>query len=88
MTNKPTTDAFATPRDGRDVDAMRITVSPAYLTYYMMKWDEVKQQKSNQRCTRCGSQMMQTEPVTDEKGLHYVGYVCHDDKQVTWVRAD
>jgi hypothetical protein len=67
---------------------VKIAISPIYLTYYMVKWDEVKQQNSNQRCLLCGSTMMQTELVTDTKGLNYVGYVCHEDKQVTWVRAD
>jgi len=58
-----------------------------FLTYFMMKWDEVEQHESSQMCTLCGKPMMQTEPVTDEKGANYEGYVCHPDKQITWVRV-
>ncbi len=57
-----------------------------FLTYYMMKWDDVKQKKSDQKCAICGGLMMQTEVVTDEKGIEYEGFVCHADKQVTWLR--
>jgi len=53
----------------------------------MMKWDEVKQERSDQKCTICGMSMMKTEAITDEKGRKYEGYVCHADKQVTWVKA-
>jgi len=58
-----------------------------WLTYFMMKWDEVKQERSDQKCTICGMSMMKTEAITDEKGRKYEGYVCHADKQVTWVKA-
>jgi len=53
----------------------------------MMKWEEVHQAMSDQRCTLCGKPMMRTEPLTDDKGASYEGYVCHGDKQVTWVKA-
>jgi hypothetical protein len=52
----------------------------------MMKWDQVKQQESDQKCTICGRPMMKTEIMTDGKGVNYEGYVCHSDKQVTWLR--
>jgi len=58
-----------------------------WLTYFMMRWDEVKQERSDQKCTICGKSMMKTEAITDEKGRKYEGYVCHTDKQVTWVKA-
>ena len=66
---------------------MITNVSPMWLTYYMLKWDEVEQHPSDQKCTLCGKPMMRTEIVTDDKGTNYEGFVCHQDKQVTWVRA-
>ena len=66
---------------------MKTNISPMWLTYHMMKWDEVKQFESNQKCTLCGKPMMQTEVITDDKGANYEGFVCHSDKQVTWVKA-
>jgi len=65
---------------------MKTKVSPMWLTYFMMKWDDVKQHESNQRCTLCGKILMQTEAVTDENGASYEGFVCHADKQVTWLK--
>ncbi len=65
---------------------MKTKVSPMFLTYFMMKWEEVVQHESGQKCTLCGKPLMQTEVVTDEKGIDYDGFVCHADKQVTWVR--
>jgi len=67
---------------------LKTNISPMWLTYFMMQWDDVKQQASDQRCTICVKPMMKTEMVTDEKGANYEGFVCHDDKQVTWLRAD
>jgi len=65
---------------------MKTDVSPMFLTYFMVKWDEVTQSRSDQKCTLCGQPLMRTEVVTDEKGANYEGYVCHEDRQVTWVR--
>ncbi len=65
---------------------MKTDVSPMWLTYFMMKWEEIGQRESDQRCTLCGRPMMQTEVITDGKGVHYEGFVCHADKQVTWLR--
>ena len=65
---------------------MKTNISPMWLTYHMMKWDQVKQQESDQKCTICGRPMMKTEIMTDGKGVNYEGYVCHSDKQVTWLR--
>ena len=65
---------------------MKTNVSPLWLTYHMMKWDGVKQTESDQRRTLCGRALMRTEILTDDKGIDYVGYVCHPDKHVTWVR--
>ena len=53
----------------------------------MVQWGEVKQEKSDQKCTICGKPMMKTEPMTDVKGKSYEGFVCHSDKQVTWVKT-
>ena len=58
-----------------------------FLSYYMMKWDDVEQRESEQKCAVCGGALMRTELVTDEKGTNYEGYVCHGDKQVTWVKV-
>jgi hypothetical protein len=58
-----------------------------FLTYFMVNWGEIVQQESDQRCTLCGRSMTKTEPVTDPRGASYVGYVCHPDKQVTWVKV-
>jgi hypothetical protein len=58
-----------------------------FLTYFMLKWEDVGQSRSDQNCTLCGKPLMRTEVVTDEKNLGYEGYVCHQDKQVTWVRV-
>ena len=57
-----------------------------YLTYFMVKWDDVEQRESDQRCQLCGNPLSKTEEVVDQKGVRYEGYVCHSDKQVTWVR--
>jgi hypothetical protein len=53
----------------------------------MLKWDDVEQHESDQKCTICGGPMMKTEVVTDERGANYEGFVCHTDKQVTWLRV-
>jgi len=65
---------------------MKSNVSPMWLTYYMVKWQEVQQQESGQMCTECGKLLNKTEVVEDEKGQKFEGFVCHDDKRVTWVR--
>jgi hypothetical protein len=65
---------------------MKTDISPIYLTYHMVKWQEVEQHDSEQRCQICGNPLKRTEEVIDQKGLRYEGYVCHSDKQVTWVR--
>ncbi len=65
---------------------MKSKVSPLYLTYFMLKWDEVGQEITQQKCTECGRFLSKTETVEDEKGQKYEGYVCHTDKRVTWIR--
>ena len=65
---------------------MKTKVPPLYLTYFMVKWDGVSQIQSDQNCTICGKPLLQTEAMIDEKGVAYEGFVCHSDKQVTWVR--
>ena len=57
-----------------------------FLTYFMVKWDEIEQRESDQKCTECGRTMKITEPVVDQKIQSYEGYVCHTDKRITWVR--
>ena len=66
---------------------MKSDISPMWLTYYMVKWEDVQQEQSDQKCTVCGQPLSRTEKVTDDKGTAYEGYVCHADKQVTWVKA-
>jgi len=67
---------------------LKTKISPMWLTYFMMDWGEVKQEVSDQKCTVCGRPMMKTETMTDEKGRRYEGFVCHSDKQVTWLKVD
>jgi len=66
---------------------LKTNISPMWLTYHMLKWDDVEQHESDQKCTICGGPMMKTEVVTDERGANYEGFVCHTDKQVTWLRV-
>jgi len=66
---------------------MRSDISPMFLTYYMVRWGDVKQTPSEQKCTECGNPLNRTEVVEDNKGLKYEGYVCHPDKRVTWLRV-
>jgi hypothetical protein len=66
---------------------MKTKVSPMWLTYFMVRWDDVKQFECDQKCTDCGSPMKLTEPFTDGRGVNYEGYVCHRDKRVTWLRV-
>ncbi|HYA55533.1 MAG TPA: hypothetical protein VED22_01920 [Nitrososphaerales archaeon] len=66
---------------------MKTKISPMWLTYFMVRWDEINQEESDQKCNECGKPMMKTELVIDEKGRKYEGFVCHSDKQVTWVRV-
>ena len=66
---------------------MKTDFSPMWLSYFMLDWEKVKQYDSDQRCTACGRPMKKTEPVTDGKGPWFEGYVCHADRQVTWVKA-
>jgi ribosomal protein L34E len=66
---------------------LKSKVSPMFLTYFMMKWEDVRQEPSDHRCTDCGMPLNRTEKVEDEKGRGYEGYVCHRDKRVTWVRV-
>ncbi len=58
-----------------------------YWTYYMIKWDKVKQEPSDVRCTECGEPMNKAEPAVDAKGNSYDGYVCHKDKRLVWVKS-
>ncbi len=66
---------------------MKSDISPMFLTYFMLKWDEVRQSDCDQKCTDCGGPLKRTEPVEDKKGQRYEGYVCHSDKRVTWVKV-
>ena len=58
-----------------------------YWTYYMMKWDKVAQEDSDQKCSECGRLMKKVEPAEDAKSQKYDGYVCHDDKRLIWVKS-
>ena len=66
---------------------LKTDVSPMFLTYHMVRWQEVEQVETDQRCQTCGAPLKKTEEVVDGKGNRYEGYVCHQDKQVTWVRV-
>ncbi len=66
---------------------MKVDISPMLLTYYMVRWEEMEQHDSEQKCTLCGKTLMRTEIITDKRGSNYEGYVCHSDRQVTWVRV-
>ena len=68
-------------------EGLKTDVSPMWLTYFMVSWERVKQHDSDQRCTECGKPMKRTEPFTDVRGVSYEGYVCHEDRRVTWVKA-
>ncbi|MDG6955662.1 MAG: hypothetical protein JRN70_03780 [Nitrososphaerota archaeon] len=66
---------------------MKTDVSPLWLTYYMVDWSSIKQEQTEQKCTLCGRTLSKTEAVTDGRGTVFVGYVCHADRQVTWVKG-
>jgi ribosomal protein S27AE len=65
----------------------RTEVSPMHMTYFMMNWDKEKQTSSNQKCSQCGKTMNLAEQSIDYRGKEYVGYVCHTDKRLIWVKA-
>jgi hypothetical protein len=67
-------------------EALKTSTPPELLTYFMVKWQDVKQHESDQKCQVCGRPLNRTEEVVDKKGHRYEGYVCHPDRQVTWVR--
>jgi hypothetical protein len=62
------------------------TVSPLFLTYFMMNWAEVSQTPSSVKCLSCGGEMMSVEPVRDKKGVVFEGIVCHKCKTLLWSR--
>jgi hypothetical protein len=66
---------------------LKSDISPMWLTYHMVKWADVKQSDSDQKCTDCGGPLKKTEPFIDSKGVGYEGYVCHADKRVTWLKV-
>jgi hypothetical protein len=66
---------------------MKTDVSPMFLTYFMVKWSEVKESDTDQKCTECGRTLKKTEIFTDKSGVDYEGYVCHSDRHITWLRA-
>jgi hypothetical protein len=68
-------------------NSVKSDVPPIFLTYYMVKWQDVKQQDSEQKCQICGGPLKKTEELVDQKGLRYEGFVCHSDRQVTWVKV-
>lgn len=57
-----------------------------YMTYFMLKWDQVAQTPSDRKCLGCGGLMNRVEDVTDDKGVRYYGLVCHACKTVIWSR--
>ncbi len=58
-----------------------------YWTYFMVDWEKVRQEDTDQRCAECGGPMKKVEPAVDSKGQSYDGYVCHRDKRLVWARA-
>lgn len=69
----------------RESAGMKTDISPMWLTYHMLDWGRLEQYDTHQACALCGRFMKKTEPVTDGRG-EYEGYVCHADRQVTWVK--
>ncbi|MDG6920235.1 MAG: hypothetical protein JRN44_00560 [Nitrososphaerota archaeon] len=65
---------------------MKSDVSPMWLTYHMVDWKTVSQEETELRCTLCGGRLMKTEVFTGETSQGFVGYVCHADRHVTWVK--
>ena len=57
-----------------------------FMTYYMLKWDEVPQTPSDRTCLSCGLPMKRVDDVKDDKGLEYYGLVCHGCKTVLWMK--
>ena len=65
---------------------MKSAISPMFLTYFMVKWEDVEQFVTDQKCTDCGNPLVKTEPFEYERGQSFEGFVCHSDKRVTWVK--
>ena len=58
----------------------------AYVTYFMVNWNEEKASPAEQRCAQCGSNMVRLEASVGEGKESYEGIVCHGCKRLTWVR--
>jgi len=70
-------------RRGVDIET---EISPLFLTYFMVEWSELKQERSATVCMKCGGAMMRVEPIRDKKGVVFEGLVCHNCKTVLWSR--
>jgi uncharacterized protein with PIN domain len=57
-----------------------------YYTYYMINWNSVKQYPSETKCVTCNNKMLTVERIRDKKGLEYEGHVCHNCKNVFWIK--
>jgi len=58
-----------------------------YRTYYMIDWKQAAQRLSAQRCVNCKNEMSEVEALVEKGNQRYVGLVCHNCKQVIWIRA-
>lgn len=58
-----------------------------YWTYFMIDWEKAKQEASDKLCQECGQMMNRVEPMSDQKGSTYDGYVCHKNKLLIWVKS-
>lgn len=72
----------------RDKDGLKTTVSPLYLSYFMLDWESIAQVPTAIKCMTCMNPMSKAEPVRDGKDASFDGLVCHRCKTVIWSRRD
>jgi len=72
----------------RDGKGLKTSVSPLYLTYFMLDWAKVAQSPAQVRCMACSGPLVKAEPVRDSKGISFDGIVCHHCKSVIWSRQE
>ncbi len=78
---------FLPPRDQSYIMKIERSGDLIFWTYFMMDWSKTKQSPSGQKCLKCGAPMKSLEAVTDNKGRSYQGTVCHNCKQLLWVKS-
>jgi hypothetical protein len=70
----------------RDAAGLKTSVSPLFLSYFMLDWTKVGQTPASPKCLQCGGAMMNAEPLRDKRGTVFDGLVCHHCKSVIWSR--